>query len=80
MEETIDVNMQPDVLTETAIDLSPPLGGKPGQLIVVVGCFGVAAVDVYAARRLCCTELGAGPTSAWMPPPTISRWQRGRQS
>ena len=28
--------MQPDVLTETAIDLSPALGGKPGQLIVVV--------------------------------------------
>ena len=36
MEETIDVQMQPDVLTETAIDLSPALGGKPGQLIVVV--------------------------------------------
>ncbi len=36
MEQTIDVEVQPDVLTETPIDLSPALGGKPGQLIVVV--------------------------------------------
>ncbi len=36
MEQTIDVKAQPDVLTETPIDLSPALGGKPGQLIVVV--------------------------------------------
>ncbi|MBK8051663.1 MAG: hypothetical protein IPK16_33990 [Anaerolineales bacterium] len=32
----IDVQGKPDTLTETSIDLSPALGGKPGQLIVVV--------------------------------------------
>jgi len=32
----VDVQSKPDVLTETAIDLSPALGGKPGQLIVLV--------------------------------------------
>jgi uncharacterized protein YfaS (alpha-2-macroglobulin family) len=36
LEETIEVQVQPDTLTETAIDLSAALGGKPGHLIVVV--------------------------------------------
>lgn len=36
LETTIEVQSQPDVLTETAIDLSAALRGKPGQLIVVV--------------------------------------------
>ncbi len=36
LETIIDVKAQPDVLTETAIDLSSALGGKYGQLIVVV--------------------------------------------
>jgi uncharacterized protein YfaS (alpha-2-macroglobulin family) len=36
LDTTVAVQAQPDVLTETAIDLSPALGGKPGHLIVVV--------------------------------------------
>lgn len=36
MDTVVAVDAQPDVLTETSIDLSPALGGKPGHLIVVV--------------------------------------------